>query len=207
MPRKPIDYTNTHFYKLCCLDLTVSDIYIGHTTGFRKRKSQHKKRCCKPSDKRYNLKVYQFIRNTGGWENWDMVLIETRSCNNVLEAKKIERELLENMSATLNTQTPTRTKKEHYEANKDRILARQKQYSDDHKDIIRDRRKAFRENNKERLCDSHRRYYEQNKEQILEKMRMKVTCDVCNVMYNSGDRARHCRSLRHQKALEAQTHA
>ena len=42
MPRKPIDYSKTHFYKIVCKDLDLSDGYVGHTTDFIKRKSYHR---------------------------------------------------------------------------------------------------------------------------------------------------------------------
>ena len=37
MPRKPVNYDNTHFYKIVCEDLTVSESYVGHMTDFTKR--------------------------------------------------------------------------------------------------------------------------------------------------------------------------
>ena len=46
MPKLAINYNNTHFYKLCCKDPTISDIYIGHTTDFTRRKNAHKTSCC-----------------------------------------------------------------------------------------------------------------------------------------------------------------
>ena len=45
MPRKPIDYRHTHFYKIVCKDLNIKDCYVGHTTDFTKRKYQHKTAC------------------------------------------------------------------------------------------------------------------------------------------------------------------
>ena len=45
MPRNAIDYTNTRFYKIVCLDLTVDGCYVGHTTNFSSRKSVHKHNC------------------------------------------------------------------------------------------------------------------------------------------------------------------
>ena len=38
MPKLPINYDKTHFYKLCCRDPTITDIYVGHTTDFTRRK-------------------------------------------------------------------------------------------------------------------------------------------------------------------------
>ena len=45
MPKKEIDYSNTIIYKLCCKNPEIKDIYVGHTTDFRRRKCQHKTSC------------------------------------------------------------------------------------------------------------------------------------------------------------------
>jgi hypothetical protein len=49
--------------------------YVGHTTDFTKRKNNHKKSCNNSKSKDYNLKVYDFIRKNGGWDNWSIVLV------------------------------------------------------------------------------------------------------------------------------------
>ena len=77
MPKKPIDYSKTHFYKFVCKDTSIIDCYVGHTTDFTKRKNQHKTRCCNPNNPKHNYTVYHCIRCNGGWENWDMILIDT----------------------------------------------------------------------------------------------------------------------------------
>ena len=62
MPRKPIDYTNTHFYRIVCKDTSINDCYIGHTTDFKRRKSEHK-----------NIAI------------WKVISIIILSCINLLE--------------------------------------------------------------------------------------------------------------------------
>ena len=106
MPSKPIDYSKTHFYKIVCKDLSISDWYVGHTTDFTKRKTKHKGKCSLEGNRFYHLYVYQFIRNNRGWDNFDMILIKTVECNNSLEARKIERELIEEPKARLNQRIP-----------------------------------------------------------------------------------------------------
>ena len=88
MPLKAINYNQTHFNKLVCKDLRITDCYVGHTTDFNKRKYHHKGRCCNPMSKSYNLPVYSFIRCAGGWDNWEMILIKTEKCENSLDARK-----------------------------------------------------------------------------------------------------------------------
>ena len=66
MPKDNIDYSNTIIYKIYCNDSSLTDIYVGHTTNFIKRKYQHKVLCNKKS----KLKIYDIIQKNGGWNNW-----------------------------------------------------------------------------------------------------------------------------------------
>jgi hypothetical protein len=100
MPKVSTDYSKTIIYKLCCLDHKISDIYIGHTTNFTKRKNRHKNTCTNANDKCYDLPVYKCIREHGGWDNWDMILIEQCACEGSLDALKKEREYLEQLKAS-----------------------------------------------------------------------------------------------------------
>ena len=70
MPRKPINYGNTDFYKIVCKDISIPDIYVGHTTNFRIRKNGHKTCCNNEASNNYHQHVYKFLRENGGWENW-----------------------------------------------------------------------------------------------------------------------------------------
>ena len=119
MPSKPIDYSKTHFYKIICRDLNIKDCYVGHTTDFTKRKSKHKGKCSLEGNRDYHLYVYQFIRENGGWGNFDMILIKTVECNNSLEARKVERDLIEELEATLNQRCPYQTEEGKKEKKKE----------------------------------------------------------------------------------------
>ena len=88
MAPRTIDYSNTCFCKICCKDLDITDIYVGHTTDFIRRKAYHKYRCNTEKDPSRNLYVYTFIRDHGGFDNFNMVLIEKISCDDKLEALK-----------------------------------------------------------------------------------------------------------------------
>ncbi len=86
MAPREINYLRTVIYKIVCSDISIKDCYVGSTTDFSKRKAHHKSRCTNPDSKKYNLKVYQFIREHGDWENWNMILVEKYPCNDSLEA-------------------------------------------------------------------------------------------------------------------------
>jgi len=113
MPLTNIDYTNTIIYKLCCKDLVITDIYVGHTTDMRKRKYLHKSVCNNEKNKKYYFNVYKFIRDNGNWDNWDMIEIERFEAIDGDDARKRERYWIEELKATLNNKIPTRTMKEY----------------------------------------------------------------------------------------------
>ena len=179
MAPKTIDYSNTCFYKICCKDLEITDIYVGHTTDFIRRKQRHKYYCNCETNKNYNQYVYKFIRDNCGWGNFDMVLIEKMSCANKLEALKKEREYIEVLNAKLNKNIPSRTKKEYNKDNDEHLKEQNKQYRENNKEQINEQRQQYRDNNREKLRDkqkqyqeshkeNYKQYYENNKEQIKE---------------------------------------
>ena len=100
---KVIDYSNTIMYKLVPNDVNLDLIYIGHTTNFSQRKGLHKHCCNNSNSKSYNFKVYEMIRENGGWSEWSMIEIEKYSCIDSNECRKRERELMEQYNCNLNT--------------------------------------------------------------------------------------------------------
>ena len=106
MPKHEIDYSNTIIYKITCKDTTVSDLYIGHTTNFVQRKHAHKQSCINEKSMNYKCKLYEVIRNNGGWLNWKMEIINFFNCKNHYEARKKEQEYFLSLNATLNSIEP-----------------------------------------------------------------------------------------------------
>ena len=78
MPRKAINYDNTVIYKIVC----QSYVFVGHTTEYVQRKHAHKKESLKSE-----LKLYQMIRDSGGWESCQMVPIKVYPCKSSIEAQ------------------------------------------------------------------------------------------------------------------------
>jgi|LauGreDrversion4_2_1035121.scaffolds.fasta_scaffold06055_7 hypothetical protein len=106
MPKRDINYSNTIIYKIVCNDPTVTDVYVGHTTNFVQRKYAHKIACNNSNSVNHNCKVYQVIRNNGGWNNWKIVIVDCIKCYDHYEARKKEQEYFVLLNATLNSIEP-----------------------------------------------------------------------------------------------------
>ena len=106
MPKVEIDYSNTIFYKIFCKDPTIKDLYVGLTTNFIQRKHGHKQSCKNEKATNHNCKLYNTIRNAGGWDNWQMEIIAFHNCKDSYEAHKKEQEYFETHGATLNSIEP-----------------------------------------------------------------------------------------------------
>jgi hypothetical protein len=201
MPRNPIDYSKTIIYKLCCNDLNITDIYIGHTTDFKSRKAEHKYSCNNEKCKIYNLKVYQYIRDNGGWDNWSMIMIEEYSCNSKLEAEKRERYYIEEFKSSLNNNIPTRTIKEYNKDNQDKIKKYYEKYNKDNQDKIKEYYKEYHkeyyENNQDKIKEYKKEYYENNQDKLKEKF----NCD-CGGCYTKESISKHIQTKKHQEYLK-----
>lgn len=175
------DYPKAHIYKLCCKDLDIKDIYIGSTINWRRRKCRHKNNCNNISCREHNLYVYKFIRDYGGWENWDMVLIKEINCNNRLELHREERKYIESLKATLNIGIPARTKEER--------LIYYKNYNE-----------IYRKKFKDEIQIKKKEYYDKNRIDILNKKKNNLyTCICCNMTMQFNSRLRHFKSKSHIK--------
>ncbi len=102
MPKVPMDYTKCCIYKIEHND-DESLVYVGHTTNFDKRKTQHKSNCKNDNGKHYNFKVYQMIRENGGWEKFLMLEVEKYPCADKREAERRENEVMKELKSSMNT--------------------------------------------------------------------------------------------------------
>lgn len=101
------------FYKIVCKDPNVIDSYIGHTTNFKIRETKHKGVCNNGTVNGYDCFVYQFLRKSGGWDNWNMIIIHSQNCKSKGEAMVIERGYIESLGASLHRNLPSKTIEEY----------------------------------------------------------------------------------------------
>ena len=154
MPKKEIDYSKGLIYVIVCKDSSITDLYVGSTTNFIKRKRHHIQACKYKNDKHYKYKVYESIRSNGGWDNWAMIKIEKYPWADKNELTARERYFYELLRANLNSRYPQRTKKENIEATKESKI----EYD-----------KLYREQNREKRNIQKREYYDKNKAEINER--------------------------------------
>jgi hypothetical protein len=181
MPRIPIDYSKTLIYKLVHTeDYDNSNVYVGCTTDFRRRKTSHKHSCNNEKNRCYNQKKYQYIRDNGGWDNWNMIEIEKYPCNDKREAEAREVYWQSYFNSQLNMRKSYITD----EQNKDRISRQKKVHYENNKE----QKKLYYENNKEQKQEYYKIYYENNKE--------KIECD-CGCTIIKSNLKQHLKTKKH----------
>ena len=182
MPKTAFDYKNSIIYKICCKDHNIKDIYIGSTTNMVKRRHGHKFNCNNENRRHHNLYVYQFIRDHGGWNNWDMVLVEKYPCLDKMELQQRERYWYDELKPSLNTQRP-------YISNEER---RMEKIQYDHN---------YRNENRDRKNENDKKYYWENRE----RRNKKFDC-VCGGKYTHQHKVTHNKTKKHRLYLEKQQH-
>ena len=86
-----------YIYQIKCKDTDIKDFYIGSTRHFEARKTSHKH----ASNNNINFKLYKFINDHGGWDNFEMNLLET-ACISKQECFVLEKQYIINYKSTLN---------------------------------------------------------------------------------------------------------
>jgi hypothetical protein len=198
MPRTPIDYAKTIIYKLVHKDDPDNhETYVGHTTDFRDRKSSHKRRCEDPDNSKHHLKVYQYIRENGGWDNFIMLEIEKYPCNDNNEARAREQEWYNQLKSKLNKICPKRSYKEWYDVNREMVQERNKEWlnkDDNRNKMLKYYNDRYYEK-KDEILAKQKAKYEANKDAINEKRRNapkpKINCDHCGMLISKMNISTH----------------
>jgi len=200
------DYQNSKIYELICSETGLK--YIGSTTQkLSKRLYEHKNKDNECMSKTFiNPKIY---------------LLENIPCNSKEELHSIERKFIENTEC-VNKVIPTRTHKEwyldnkekinkngkkyyldnkekiikncndYYKNNKDKIVEHKKQKYIDNRDEVLKRVKEYSEKNKEKI----QKYKEENREKLNEKKREKFACE-CGGHYCRSGKVKHLKTKKH----------
>ena len=171
----PVDYSNTLIYKIVCNDSLVADFYLGYTTlGYRVLCDRFKQRC-----KKSKWFVCEFIRNHGGFQNWNIERLAVMSLSSSIQARIELRKHFDTGTPSLNVQTPMRSPSEYHKTEKSK-LAQQK----------------YRGENKEKIQELQRNIYIRNKESIKIQRRL-------NYIANRDKLIQRSRDFREKKKLES----
>ena len=181
MTPKIVDYSKSVIYKIEHVD-NPELLYVGSTTDFIRRKSQHKRSCNNINGNMYNLKLYQLIRDNGNFDNFKCIIIKEFPCNSRTELLIEEENHRKELQANLNSNRAYLSIDENKE-----------------------QQKIFRSNNKDKAkIYNHlyqNKYYEINKIQINEKDKEKMTCQ-CGSIFRIAEKSRHYKSIKHNKFIQ-----
>jgi hypothetical protein len=180
-----INYETTPiiFYKFVCENPEIKSCYVGHTTNFNRRKTEHKSCCNNNNCTNYKLKVYQIIRENGGWDNWKMVEVNRRICLDKIDAYKKEQQYIEELQTNMNMINAYSNKEEY-----------RKKYVLKNKETLSEQSKKYYLNNKEHRKDYHKNYKLKN----AEKLTQKFDCE-CGGKYTYANKSEHLKTLNHLK--------
>ena len=213
-----------YIYKLVCSDPTITEFYIGSTKSIRGRKNAHKTSCNNENDIHYNIPVYKYIRENGGFDNWIMIVIEEYEYEKKFELHSRERYYIEQLKPSLNRLIPTRTyaewkqdnkeiisekAKAHYKKHFERISIRNKNYAKKNAQVIKQYLKEYNIQNFEKLKEQKKAYNENNKEHLKikkkenymkhrEKNRVAVECD-CGTNTTRMGVNKHLKTKKHKR--------
>ena len=218
MPRKPMDFTNSCIYKICCKDPSIEAIYIGSTTDIVARRHGHKTICNDPNAPGHNRHVYKFIREHGHWENWEMVRIESFPCDGREAMLQREREVFDQLKPSLNTNRPKVSNEERVEQermlqaewrakNPERAAAADKAWRDANPERNRAKIKSWRDANPERVRETKHAWRLANPQAEVAGHKKwtskRVVCEHCNKNVCQGALRLHQRSKKCVAAQEA----
>jgi hypothetical protein len=86
--------------------------YIGSTLNLSRRKSHHKKNVKNKVGKLYWCKLYVYIRNHGGWDNFTFTKIDEIEINLLSEGTQYEQSIINELKPTLNSIKANKTYKD-----------------------------------------------------------------------------------------------
>jgi hypothetical protein len=186
-------------YKIICNDDKITDFYIGSTFDLTKRIVYHNR------DYPKKLKVYEFIRVNGGWDNWSFITIEDINYDiSKQDLFKKEQEWMDKLKSTLNSQRAFGHDVKqynhdyfikYYPEHKEKFLDNAKKYYKDNKEDILIKRKEYHEKNRETIIVKQKEYYSKVKEERHKQNKIKINCSVCNKLITKCNIKRHMKKV------------
>ena len=121
-------------YKITIADYT----YIGSTRDWIQRQYRHKSDCLNANSPAHNLKLYQTIRENGGWDAIEKSPIEEYECDGPVQARIREEHWRREYNAQMNAIRAHRTEEQRIDYNRDYAT----EYNAAHREEINNRARA-----------------------------------------------------------------
>lgn len=182
MTRTKIDYNtnNSVIYNIRCIDTSCVFTYVGSSANFTKRKCQHKSTCNNLNAKTYDYILYKTIRENGGWDNWNMNIIEIFPCESkqhlcVREQYHIQEQenKLNSIRAFITLEEKVEEAKDYHKKysfdNKIELSEYKKNYRNENLDKIKLQNTEYRNENLDKIKLHKKEYYDNNKNMIIKK--------------------------------------
>ena len=194
-------YNNSMIYTI--RSPATDKYYIGSTTQILcKRFSDHNRHYKKYLDEKHHFVTSFKIIELG---DSYIELLEEVNCENKNQLEKREGDAIRKHKANcVNKRIEGRTKKQHYNDNKDKIAEYKKQYRLDNIEIITKNNKQYNVDNKESISKHKKQYYNDNIESINAKKKLQYLC-TCGSTIQLCNKAKHNKTAKHLKALEQET--
>jgi len=148
-------------------DSNVQEVYVGSTEDLNKRIETHKNACIYKTSNEYNRKLYRFIRENGGFDNWKFIWLELFKTDDTIFLRQLEQIWMDTFpqELLLNGYRAYATEEEKKEQ------------------LIKGKKKYYKKN-KDLLLKKAKKYYEK-------KNKVKVPCPKCNKIMNKGSITPH----------------
>ena len=171
-----------YIYKLIKNNAINDDmIYIGSAENINDRMSKHKYSCNNIKGRKYNYKVYKYIRDNGGWDEWkyeiiDEVEVALREDAGIYEGEYIIiynaiNKLNEVVAGRCLNKSNNQYHKEKYQRNKEDILQKCKEKYQRNKEDILQKCKEKYQRNKEDILQRVKEHRNKNKDAINQRRR------------------------------------
>lgn len=154
-------------YRCYCLDTKIQDSYIGSTKNLKRRIAMHIQSC----NAQTKIKLYDFIRENGGFENWTFEILEENTAEETTSIRQREQHYMNELKPTLNQVKAYLTKEE------------KRLYTNG-------RRAVFRE-----------KYPEKQIEWNTRISKWKWRCEECDHDYPYTVKARHLKTKKHHSNI------
>ena len=99
--------TKGFIYKIFSKDSNIEEVYIGSSkTTLGKRFGDHRYNCNNFGCPKYNQYKYKFMRQHGGFDNWDIIILEKYDDIDEFDLLLEERKYIESFEKVLNKRLP-----------------------------------------------------------------------------------------------------